>query len=32
MPKVTLGEIKNPIMPLRDPTHNVLAGLHEKID
>ncbi len=32
MPKVTLGEIKDPIMPLSNPTHNVLEGLHDRID
>lgn len=28
MPKVTLGEIKNPIMPIKDAKENTLAQLH----
>ena len=30
MPKVQLGEIKEPIMPIANPTLNVIEGLHNK--
>ncbi|MDD2428284.1 MAG: ThuA domain-containing protein [Eubacteriales bacterium] len=32
MPQVTLGQIKDPIMPLKNPVHNVISGLHSKKD